>query len=366
MNLRSLSHGLVAFLTVTFIAAPSTLRADPIKIGVPSALTGDAASFGQDLKNALTLANETLGGGRYELIFEDERCTNKDAASIAHKLIDVDKVRYALGFPCNGTLLATAPIYDRAGVLVITASATSGDVLDLGQNIFRLFPSDTGCSRALQTYVSKKNKKIAIITEQNEYPVMMERSFTAYNSASAKPLEIRSFDFMHGSSDFRTIASKIRSQGFDAVFLNANTDTSFIDMVKQLGDQHLTADMYSAYLPGSKVVLDALGSKVNGYKYCNLPISDDLVTARGKEFLAKFRARFGEPQSGFPVVPSAVESFRLLDLAIQSGQPPADFLRSKKFSDGFIPEYWFDHGAIQGIDFQMQVVRDGKVEVLKD
>lgn len=352
------------FCLIALVALP--VQAERIKIGVPTALSGDAAAFGQDIKNALTLANEALGGGKYELIFEDERCTNKEAAAIAHKLIDVDKVKYALGFPCNGTLLATASIYDRAGVLVITSSATSGDVLDLGPNIFRLFPSDTGCSRVLQEYVSRKNKKVAVITEQNEYPVMMERSFRAFNDKSARPIEVKSFDFMHGGSDFRTIATKIRAQGFDAVFLNANTDTSFVDMVKQLGDQQLKADMYSAYLPGSKFVIDAVGSKINGYRYCNLPVSDDLVTPAGKELMAKFRARFGEPQSGFPVVPSALESFRLLDLAINSGMPPADFLRSNKFSGGYIPEYWFDHGAIQGIPFQMQFIENGKAKTLRD
>ena len=354
---------------VTFVVGlclAVSASADPIKIGVPTALTGDAAAFGQDLKNALTLANETFGAGKYELLFEDERCINKDAATVAHKLIDVDKVKYALGFPCNSTLLATAPLYERAGVLVITASATSGDVQDIGKNIFRLFPSDTGCSKALQEYVGVRNKKIAIITEQNEYPVMMERSFVTFNAASAKPLEVKSFEFMHGSSDLRTIATKIRAQGFDAVFLNANTDASFIDMVKQIGDQQLRADMYSAYLPGSKSVLDALGSKVNGFKYCNLPITDELVTGRGKELMKKFRARYGEPQSGFPVVPTALESLRLLDVALQSGTTPADFLRSKKFTDGVIPTYWFEHGAIQGIGFQMQEVRDGKVIALTD
>ncbi|MBN8551186.1 MAG: ABC transporter substrate-binding protein, partial [Deltaproteobacteria bacterium] len=278
-----LKNALCLFAVASFLSSP--VAAEPLKVGVPTALTGDAAAFGQDIKNALTLANEELGQGKYELIFEDERCTNKDAASIAHKLIDIDKVKYALGFPCNGTLLATAPLYEKAGVLVITSSATSGDVVDIGKQIFRLFPSDTGCSRALQAFAGARNKKIAIITEQNEYPVMMERSFIAFNKASANPLEVKTFEFMHGSSDLRTIATKIRVQGFDAVFLNANTDASFIDMVKQLGDQKLHADMYSAYLPGSKTVLDALGNKVDNYMFCNLPVSDQLVTSRGKEMM---------------------------------------------------------------------------------
>lgn len=351
---------------LVFLASLSSAFADPIKIGVQTALTGDAAAFGQDIKNALTLANEELGGGKYELLFEDERCVNKDAASVAHKLIDIDKVKYVLGFPCNGTLFATAPIYEKAGVLVITSSATSGDVLELGKHIFRLFPSDAGCSAALQQYVAKHNKKIAILTEQNEYPVMMDRTFRRYNAESKSALQIETFEFTPADTDFRTIASKIRARGFDAIFLNANTESSFISLVKQMDDLKLAVDFYTAYLPASESVREALGDKLEGYRYCNLPVSSALVTAKGKPFFEKFKARFGEPKSGFPVVPVALESFRLLDQALTSKIDPLMYLVNRSTDDGFIPPYRLDvHGAIQGIQFEMQRIEAGQVKVIQ-
>lgn len=104
----------------------SSLIADPVKVGVSTALTGEAAPFGMDIKNALTLVNNRIGKGRYQFIFEDEKCENRAAVSVAQKLINIDKIQYALGFPCNQTLLATANLYQRAKVLVVTSSATSG------------------------------------------------------------------------------------------------------------------------------------------------------------------------------------------------------------------------------------------------
>lgn len=118
MNRIALVVFLWALLTFSVEAQESTQQR--IKIGVPTALSGSAAALGNDIKNALTLMNERYGNGRYELIFEDERCDNRVAVSVAQKLINIDKVKYALGFPCNGTLLATASIYSRARVLVVT------------------------------------------------------------------------------------------------------------------------------------------------------------------------------------------------------------------------------------------------------
>ncbi len=116
--LTLLITALCVHTTQTLAQDPQTI---PIKVGVSTALSGDAIAHGTDIKNALTLMNDLIGAGKYKLIFEDERCDSRAAVNVAQKLIAVDKVRYALGFSCNSTLLATAPIYSRAGVVVITS-----------------------------------------------------------------------------------------------------------------------------------------------------------------------------------------------------------------------------------------------------
>jgi len=352
---------------LAFIFSSSALADHQIKVGVSTALTGDAAPFGVDIKNALTLMNEKYGNGKYELIFEDEMCDNRTAANVANKLINIDKVKYVLGFPCNSTMLATASIYERSKVLVITSSATSGDVLDVGRHIFRLFPSDTAGAKLLYHYMAKHHKKIAILTEQNEYPVMMERTIKKENEKSTNPIELVTEEFVHGESDLRTVILKLIDKKVEGIFVNANTDTTFIPVVKQIRAMKYEGALYSAYLPGSAVVLKELGNEVNGFVYSNLPLADNLVTPKGKELLSEFRKRFGEPQSGFPVVPTSFEAFRVFDLAIQSGSDPVEYLSKNKFSGGFLPDFYFDeHGAVQGINFEMQKIVDGKIVVINE
>jgi branched-chain amino acid transport system substrate-binding protein len=354
-----------ALLTFSVDAQESTQQR--IKIGVPTALSGSSATFGNDTKNALILMNEKYGAGRYDLIFEDEQCDNRAAVSVAQKLINIDKVKYALGFPCNSTLLATASIYSRAKVVVVTSSATSGDVEDIGKGIFRLFPTDVAGAELLFKYMAARHKRIGILTEQNEYPVMMERSVRKANERAGKPIEFASEDFVHGATDFRTLLLRLSKSNIDGLFVNANTDVSFISAVKQIRASKFNGALYSVYLPASETARNALGSSLNGFVFSNLPLADELVTASGKELLADFRRQFGEPQSGFPVVPISFEAFRIFDLALSSGKEPLEFLASTKFTGGFVPSFHFDeHGAVQGINFQMQKIENNEVVLLKD
>jgi ABC-type branched-subunit amino acid transport system substrate-binding protein len=126
-------------LIFSLLLFSSRVYSETIKIGLSTALTGDAASFGIDIKNAIFFMNEKFGKGRYKLILEDDRCDNSTALSVAKKMVSVDQVKYVLGFPCNSSLLATAKVYDQAGVLVVTSAATSGDQLTLEEIFLDFF-----------------------------------------------------------------------------------------------------------------------------------------------------------------------------------------------------------------------------------
>jgi branched-chain amino acid transport system substrate-binding protein len=90
-----------------------------IKIAVLAELTGDAATYGTDVKNGVLFANQKYGAGLFELIIEDTKCNGKEAANAAHKVVVIDKVKFVIGFGCSGALLSAAPILERAKVVVM-------------------------------------------------------------------------------------------------------------------------------------------------------------------------------------------------------------------------------------------------------
>lgn len=366
LNLLTLSGPLQLLFTLTIFSFPLPSLSEPIKIGVPLALTGDLADCGTEMKNTLTLVNETLGHGKYELLFQDDRCNSTDAISIARKFIDEDKVKYTLGFMCNQTLLSTAPVYDRAGVYVFSGSGTSGDVHSLGRKNFRFFPSDLFGARRLFRFVNGRNKSLAILSEQTDYTEMMERTFRKENEKSSNPIKLDTYQFLSSDKDLRTLLFKIKSSGAEVLYVNADSDTSYLNIIKQLSVINFNKPLYTVYLAGSSIALSSAPALNNTVIFSNLPKVTDLASERGKSLLAEYAKRFGEPKCGFPVVPTTLGSFRLLDGLISKKQSPESLLGGAKIDDGFLPPYSFDDGGnIQGFEFEMQHIVDGKVELLE-
>ncbi len=79
----------------------------PIKIGVLVPLTGEAASWGQNLLAGAELAQKEINdagginGREIKLITEDDQCKAATGVSAINKLISVDKVSVIVGPPCS-------------------------------------------------------------------------------------------------------------------------------------------------------------------------------------------------------------------------------------------------------------------------
>ena len=90
-----------------------------IKIGEFASLTGKEATFGQSSHKGTQLAIEEINaaggllGKQIEFVYEDNRSTPGESATMAKKLITRDKVVAILGEVASGRSLEAAP--DRAG-----------------------------------------------------------------------------------------------------------------------------------------------------------------------------------------------------------------------------------------------------------
>jgi len=357
---------LVKTFAFVSVFCPIIVLAEPIKIGIPLALTGDLAECGTEMKNALLLENEMLGNNKYDLLIQDDQCSNKEAISIARKFIDQDKVKYTLGFMCNQTLIASAPVYDRSDIYVFSGSGTSGDIHTLGKKNFRFFPADLFGAFRLFKYLNGRVKSLAILTEQSEYAVMMDRSFKKENDKFGSPISIQSYQFLPSDLDLRTMLLKIKSSAIDGLYINADSDTSYLNIIKQLSAIGFPKSLYTVYLAGSEVALSSAPELNNKVIFSNLPKINNLISVKGKTILEEYSARFGIPKCGFPVVPTTLEAFRVLDLLVSGKLTFEDLGAGKKIEDGFLPPYSFDDGGnIQGFQFEMQHIKDGKVELLE-
>lgn len=71
--------------------------------------------FAQEIKNSFIVANELIGQGKFELAFEDDRCSPREAVTVVRKLLDLGRVDLVTGGYCNSCLFRAG--FDRVQCL---------------------------------------------------------------------------------------------------------------------------------------------------------------------------------------------------------------------------------------------------------
>lgn len=137
--LASLSIGLPLALL-----APAALAQDGIQMGAVLSLTGANATVGEDVRRAVTLAQDQVNakggvlGRKFTVVIEDSGGNATTALNAARKLASVDKVPVVIGEYSSGITLPMAQYLVKEGVTHINIASTSVKIRDLGATSFNL------------------------------------------------------------------------------------------------------------------------------------------------------------------------------------------------------------------------------------
>lgn len=221
-------------------SASTAKGGDTIKIGAILPLTGEGSVYGQPMKKVIKIAVEEINekggvnGKNLEVIYEDGKCGGKGAASAMQKLANVDKVEAVIGGFCSGESLAAAPIAKQTKVFLISGGSSSPDLTGINKYFARTYPSDAAQGRVLAeiAYNDKGWKDVEFILEQKKYPQGIYKSFKKRFKELGGEVEARKFQ--PGSTDFRSILSKIEYENPDAVFVDTQAAPAAQRIFKQI------------------------------------------------------------------------------------------------------------------------------------
>ena len=199
-----------------------------VKIGHVGPLTGGIAHLGKDNENGARLAIEEanaagakIGGKdvKFVLIAEDDQADPKVGTTVAQKLVDAGAVG-VVGHLNSGTSIPASPIYNQAGIPVISGSATNPKLTEQGfKNQFRVVGRDDQQGPAIASYLAaeKKPKLVAVIDDATAYGEgianEVEKTLRAAN-IKVLPRE-KGTD---KTTDWKAVLTKLRGQNPDAVF----------------------------------------------------------------------------------------------------------------------------------------------------
>ena len=191
-----------------------------VKIGHASPLTGPQAHLGKDNENGVRMAIEelnakgvTIGGQKvqFELESEDDQADPRIATTVAQKFVD-DKVSGIIGHLNSGTTIPSSRIYNDAGLVQISPSATNPKYTQQGyKGAYRVMANDVQQGKVLGEFAVKDMaaKKIAIIDDRTAYGQGLADEFEKAAKAAGGNIVVHEFT-NDKASDFTAILTKIK------------------------------------------------------------------------------------------------------------------------------------------------------------
>ena len=274
-----------------------------IKIGGVAPLSGNVAVYGVECKNGIDLAVEEINaaggvaGKKLVFICEDDEGMPDKTVNAFKKLITKDKVSIVIGSLTSGCAKAITTLAQARGVVQIAPAATSPDITDAGNFIFRAcfidpFQGTVGGKFAAEN-LGAKNAAI-LYDLQNDYSVGLAENFKASFTAAGGRIAAEE-SYAGGDKDFNAQLTKIKNASPDVVYLPDYYGTVAL-VAKQLRAQGIQCPIVGA--DGWDGLVGTAGDEVlNGYYSNHYAI--DSTEDKVREYVAAFRAKYNKNPNAF-------------------------------------------------------------------
>lgn len=284
-------------------AKKEAAKGDVIKVGVFLPLTGDNAAGGELELRGIKLANKlhsTVNGKKVELVVADNKSDKAEAASVAARLIEKDKVKVIVGTYGSSLAMAAGNIVKDAKVPAIGTSCTNPQVTANNDYYFRACFIDPFQGTVMASYAFKKGaKKVAIIQEvSNDYAVGLAKFFKdAFTKLAGPDSIIEVANYQTGDKDFSAILTNIKAKNPDAIFAPGNFTESAL-LIKQARQLGITAPFMGGDTWETQEFIDVGGKDVEGVALSTAFDREKATTAEAKKFLDEYVKEYkGEPSA---------------------------------------------------------------------
>ena len=167
----------VSALSMSMMVGSGVAWAD-VKIATAGPMTGQYASFGQQMKAGAEQAVEDINaaggvnGEKIILSIGDDACDPKQAVAVANQMVS-DGVVFMAGHFCSGSSIPASKVYEEEGIVQISPASTNPKLTDEGgPNVFRVCGRDDQQGMVAGAYLSdeaKGGKKVAIPHDKTAY-----------------------------------------------------------------------------------------------------------------------------------------------------------------------------------------------------
>ena len=276
-----------------------TENKDPIHIGLSTPITGSQAENGVGTQAAVEIAVEEINaagginGRPVELVIQDSKSDPTQAAQIATMFTEDETILAEIGDFASGACMAAAPIYEEAGMVQLSPTASNPDYTLLGEYMFSIFGKTTDEGKFIADYLLKKYLKaenVAVIYVNSDWGVEAYDILSGYCEENGVNI-VASETFFEGEKDFNAILTKVRQTNPDTVMLMMSYDSGAV-AIKQIRQMDWDVQVAISGLAYSEQLITLAGEDCEGV-YSEIGFVIDDSNPEIMEFATEFESRTG-------------------------------------------------------------------------
>jgi len=234
------------------LAGVSHAAVADIAIGVAGPMTGQYASFGQQMKAGAEQAVADInaaGGVNGEMLslnIGDDACDPKQAVAVANQMAG-DGVVFMAGHFCSGSSIPASSVYAEEGVVMISPASTNPKFTDErpGDGVFRVCGRDDQQGDVAGAFLNENfgDKNIAFVHDKTAYGKgLADATMAAYEAAGGTPTMYEAYTA--GEKDYTAVVSKLKSEDIGVLYVGGyHTEAGL--MARQMRDQGMDTVLVS-------------------------------------------------------------------------------------------------------------------------
>ncbi len=360
--------------------------AEPIKIGLVTALSGQSAKAGEAINRGLQLAIDdinakggVLDGRKFELLKRDDEANPAKGQIAARELIYREKVAVLFGGLDTPVSLAMIQIANDQKVPFMDPWAAGTNITHNGFKpnfVFRVSAMDESVDEAMVQYAQKHfgSKRPGIIVVNNPWGESNRIGLhDALTAQKIKPAAVEKFE--EKDVDVTPQLSRLKAAGADAILLVGNVGPS-AQVVKSLDRMGWKVPIVSHWGPAGGRFSELAGPNAKNVIFVQTYSFFGKLTPVGERVLGELKKKYSDIKGPEDVTPAvgyanAYDAMQLTALAIEkAGSTNGDAIRQGYYKidhyDGLIKTYKHpftpdNHDAIGKDDYIWTQFIDGKI-----
>jgi branched-chain amino acid transport system substrate-binding protein len=363
---------LLGAFVVLFVLGIGLMKLKPksdsgeLRLGVIAPLSGDFASYGYAMRDAIELAREDLANrGIKTKTFYEDACIPKQAVAAAQRLIRADGVHAIAANFCILTIPSIASIIERSKTPTMQVAVATDSVINSGSFV----ASTNGivseealhlANLARDKYQAKTASVLYLTTDFGEdynryFTEKFEELGGTVVSSDTNPI---------GINDFRVEIQRVRAKNPEIILL-AHSGETLGTLIKQVRRAGLQQPILSVYETEDESVLNAAGDAAEGVVFfSSRPSSEGRIAL---SFQKRFFQRYGRTPS--TLAANAYDGMMLSTKALEGCNKESvcamQQLRSGKTYEGVSGNFVIKADGSSHREYTLKTVREGKFEVVR-